>query len=80
MARSDATDPQQLLRELELSFQELARHAYTLPLADWTADFGVRFEGGAITVEQWLHDLSDDYAAHGREIDAWHAATVAAEA
>jgi hypothetical protein len=72
VAQYDSTDAQQLLRELELSFQELARHCYTLDLADWTTDFGVLLDGGAsLTVDKWVGALSEDFYNHRREIEAW---------
>lgn len=77
VAQYDSTDPQQLLRELELSFQELARHYYTLDLSDWTTDFGVRYGAEAITVDKWLHSLIEDYDSHRREIEAWRDAAAA---
>ncbi len=79
VAQYDSTDPQQLLRELELSFQELARKCYTLDLADWTTDFGVQLGGGApLTIDKFVTFLSDDYDNHRREIEAWRE-TAAAE-
>ena len=71
VAQYDSTDPQQLLRELELSFQELARKCYTLDLADWTTDFGVQLDGAPLTVDKFVTFLSDDYDNHRREIEAW---------
>ena len=76
VAQYDSTDPQQLLRELELSFQELARHYYTLDLSDWTTDFGVRYGAEAITVDKWLRYLIEDYDNHRREIEAWRDAAL----
>ena len=77
VSQYDSTDPQQLLRELELSFQELARHAYALALSDWTADFGVRLGDISLTINKWLGFVSDDYVNHRSQIEAWREAVAA---
>ena len=77
VAEYDSTDAQHLLRELELSFQELARHYYTLDPADWTTDFGVRFGSNLITIDKWIGFLIEDYDNHRRQIEAWRTASAA---
>ncbi len=79
IAQYDSADPQQLLRELELSFQELARKCYTLDLAEWTVDYGVELDGAPLTVDKLVSFLSDDYDNHRREIEAWRNAVAAGQ-
>lgn len=77
LARYPATDRQQILRELELSFQALARGLYGVPPDDWAHDFGVRFEEGVLTIE-WLVDaLTMDYADHYQQVESWAATRTA---
>ncbi len=67
----DATDMTELLRELELSYQELARHLYTVDEQDWARETAIPGWDDTITLESVVRDLSGDYAAHMQEIASW---------
>lgn len=73
LAQYPATDRQQILRELELSFQALARGLYGVPPDDWAHDFGVRFDDDVITVEGMVDALTVDYADHYQQVESWAA-------
>lgn len=67
----DSTDMIQLLREMELSYQELASHLYTVDVEDWARGFVVPGAAEPITVEECIRDLIVDYDNHRQEIEAW---------
>jgi hypothetical protein len=73
LAQYPSADRQQILRELELSFQALARGLYGVPPAEWAHDFGVRFGEDVITIEGMVDALTIDYADHYRQVETWAA-------
>lgn len=70
----DSTDMVELLRELELSYQELASFLYTVPVEDWAREFDLPGAEEAITIEGCLQDIISDYDNHRYEIEAWQQA------
>jgi hypothetical protein len=73
----DSTDMIELLREMELSYQELARHLYTVELEDWTREVTVPVWDNPMTIEQYIQAVSKDYDNHRQEIEVWRQVTPA---
>ena len=70
----NSKDMIELLRELELSYQELARHMYTVDVSEWTVEVAVPGWDQPITIDENIQAISGDYVELAREIEAWHAA------
>lgn len=66
-----AMDRGRLLGELQDSFQALQSYLLSLDPSDWKADFGVRFRGSTVTIEDDVAELIQDYDDHREEIQAW---------
>lgn len=69
--KHDSADMNGLLRELELSYQELARHLYTIDEAAWTRPVRAPRWDASVTLESYIHEVSDDYAHHAQELMSW---------
>jgi hypothetical protein len=65
------TDQGILLDELDDSFQALQNYLLSLDPDDWKTDFGVRFQGSTITIEDEIAEMVQDYDDHREEIQAW---------
>lgn len=66
-----ARDMQELLDELQASWQELKEYLLGLDPADWEQDFGVRYQEVAITLQNSVEALADDYRHHRAQIEDW---------
>ena len=66
-----STDQGLLLDELEDSSQALQNFLLFLDPNDWKIDFGVRYHGSTITIENQVAELIKDYDDHREEIQAW---------
>jgi len=64
-------DRRQLIDELEAAFLELKRYLRSLAAADWEADYGVRYEGGPVTIKNTIYALISDYVHHREQIEEW---------
>lgn len=64
-------DRGELLEELEASCRELCQHLRSMDPADWEYDYGVRYKGFAITVQNSVDALTSDYVHHRRQIVEW---------
>jgi hypothetical protein len=71
LQRHPSQDRQKLLDELQSSTQELMRYLMSLDPDDWDRDFGVRYQGWAITVRNSVDALRQDYVNHQDQINAW---------
>jgi Mycothiol maleylpyruvate isomerase N-terminal domain len=60
-----------LIEELTASFQALLRFLICLPPEAWEADYGVRYQGGPITIANTVDALSRDYLEHTKDIEKW---------
>jgi hypothetical protein len=69
--RYASSDRDELLAELDASFGDLKTFLLTLPAPQWDKDFGVRFKGHVITVEDNVEGLRMDYDRHREAIEAW---------
>ena len=67
----DTVDQGLLLDELEDSIQALQNYLLFLDPNDWKTDFGARFRGSTITIENEVAELIKDYDDHREEIQAW---------
>ena len=67
----DSTDMVQLLRELELSYQQLARHLYTMDVEDWTREVTVPGWGNPLTIQTFMQTLTDLPVHYQQEIETW---------
>ena len=65
------TDRQLLLDELEVSCAALENYLLFLDLNDWSTDFGVRFNGSTVTIEETVEGLIEDYYLHQEQIANW---------
>ena len=74
----ESTDMNELLRELELSYQELARHLYTIDEAAWTWPVRIPAWDATVTLESNVCELGDDYVHHERELASWLQASAVA--
>ncbi len=66
-----ARDRQGLLAELRTSTQELQNFLKTLEPGAWDHDFGVRYRGSVITIENTITELIADYDHHRKQIETW---------
>lgn len=66
-----STDMVEMLRELELSYQELARHLYTLDPQDWTREVPVPGWKNPTSVQENIHAIALDYEEHRQAIERW---------
>jgi hypothetical protein len=64
-------DKRGLLDELETSCQELKLFLLSLDPADWESDYGVRYQGFPVTIQNNLEGLIDDYLHHREQIEEW---------
>ncbi len=71
LQRHPSRDRQTLLDELQSSTQELIRYLLSLDPEDWDRDFGVRFEGWTVTIQNSVDALVQDYGNHREQINAW---------
>lgn len=69
--RYTSSDRDALLEELDASFDDLKTFLLALPAPQWDRDFGVRFKGHVITVENNVEGLRMDYDRHREAIEAW---------
>jgi hypothetical protein len=60
-----------LIDELTSSYQELRHFLSTLPPEVRVADYGVRYQGGPITIANTVGALSSDYLEHTKDIERW---------
>ena len=60
-----------LIEALTASFQELLRFLSSRPPEAWEADFGVRYQGGPVTIANTVGALSRDYLEHTKDIESW---------
>jgi len=60
-----------LIDELTASYQELLHFLSTVPSEEWVADYGVRYQGGPITIANTVGALSSDYLEHTKDIERW---------
>ena len=44
---------------------------FSLAPAQWEADYGVRYEGGAVTIRNTVDALIHDYIEHREQIEEW---------
>ena len=60
-----------LIEELTASFQELLHFLICVPPESWQADYGVRYQGGPVTIANTVSALSRDYLEHTKDIEKW---------
>ena len=66
-----STDRQEMLDELQVSFQELKRFIQSLDSSEWSRDYGVRLDGYVITIQNTVDELMEDYDIHTERIKEW---------
>jgi hypothetical protein len=66
-----STDIQEMLDELQVSYQELKRFIQSLDSSEWSRDYGVRLEGDVITIQNTVDELIEDYDIHTERIKEW---------
>jgi hypothetical protein len=64
-------DRQEMLDELQVSYQELKRFIQSLDSSEWSRDYGVRLEGAVITIQNTVDELIEDYDIHTERIKEW---------
>jgi hypothetical protein len=60
-----------LIEEVTASFQALLRFLASVPPEAWQADYGVRYQGGPVTIANTVDALSRDYLEHTKDIESW---------
>jgi hypothetical protein len=68
-----STCRQELLDELDTSFNELKGYLLSLMPSQWCEDTAVKHEWATITVENTVAGLRDDYDKHRHAIQTWMA-------
>jgi hypothetical protein len=66
-----STDRQEMLDELQVSYQELKQFIRSLDSSEWSRDYGVRLEGAIITIQNTVDELIEDYDIHTERIKEW---------
>ncbi len=69
--RYASSDRNELLAELDASFDELKAFLLTVSDPQWDNDFGVRYKGYVITVGNSVEGLRMDYDRHREGIETW---------
>ena len=64
-------DRQELLDELQVSTKELQQFLSSLDSIEWERDYGVRHKGAAITIQNTVDELIEDYDIHREQITEW---------
>lgn len=64
-------DRDELIRQMETSAEELKQFILFLVPTDWNTDYGVRWQGGAVTVKNTVDALIRDYDSHRHQIEEW---------
>ena len=67
----DSRDKRRIIKELEVSAQEVEQFILSLDPAEWETDYGVTYKGGTVTVKNMVDSLSYDYVAHRQQIEEW---------
>jgi hypothetical protein len=60
-----------LVSELEASAQELRQFLLSVDAREWEADYGVRYKGEPVTIQNTFDALVLDYVLHRRQIEEW---------
>jgi hypothetical protein len=66
-----STDKQEMLDELQVSYQELKQFIQSLDSSEWSRDYGVRHKGAVITIQNTVDELIEDYDIHTERIKEW---------
>ena len=66
-----STDPQEMIKDLRGSADELSQFLKSLNEKDWSHDFGVKNKGLPITIQSSVNDLIEDYEHHTVQIENW---------
>ena len=66
-----STDKQEMLDELQVSYQELRQFIRSLDSSEWSRDYGVRLKGDIITIQNTVNELIEDYGIHTERIKEW---------
>jgi hypothetical protein len=66
-----STDKQEMIDELQVSYQELKQFIRSLDTSEWSRDYGVRLEGAIITIQNTVDELIEDYDIHTERIKEW---------
>ena len=67
----NSTDKAGLIRQMESSSEELKQYVLSIEPAGWITDYGVTYEGGAVTVKNMVDALCYDYINHRKQIEQW---------
>jgi len=64
-------DKRRLIKELRVSSGELKQFLSEIEGTTWETDYGVRYQGGPITMKNMIDGLIQDYFHHGEQIKQW---------
>ena len=67
----DSRDKRRIIKELEVSAQEVEQFLLSVNSTEWETDYGVTYKGGSVTVKNMVDSLSYDYVAHRQQIEKW---------
>jgi len=66
-----STDRAKLIKQIEISAEELKQFVLSLVPTDWETDYGVTYKGEPVTVKNMVDALSYDYVVHRQRIEKW---------
>ena len=64
-------DIRELLDELEVSTNELIVFLGRVDPVDWDRDYGVRYQGFNVTIQNSVDALIEDYIKHRQQLEEW---------
>jgi len=67
----DSRDKRRIIKELEVSAQEVEQFLLSVNSTEWETDYGVTYKGGSVTVRNMIDALNYDYVDHRRQIEKW---------
>lgn len=64
-------DRRTLVNELKASSLELQGFLLSLDPIEWETDYGIRYEGGPVTIKNTVDALINEYVQHSEQIEKW---------
>jgi hypothetical protein len=64
-------DKKELMAQLDASAGKLKEFLMALDPAEWEADFGVRYRGKRVTINNSIDALIADFITHRKQIEQW---------
>jgi len=67
----DSRDKRRIIKELEVSAQEVEQFLLSVNSTEWETDYGVTDKGEPVTIKSTIDVLILDYSLHRQQIKEW---------